>query len=294
MRFLLPAFLLLLQSVITVRTELVVVPVAVTDSRGRHVSDLSEQSFQVYEDGHLRPTAAFHRGDAPMTLGLIVDRSQSMRQKTAAVLTAVSAVLQSIRSEDELFAVDFNDHVSFELPEDHPFTNDPKAIEATLMTSRAEGQTALYDGVAAGLQQLRAGHGERRALIVVSDGGDNASKRRYADVLALARQSDGVIYAIGLLAPSEQEDQDAEPLKRLCKDTGGIAYFPRTGDEIAAASAQVAAEIRDQYTLGFLPGASTDARAFRKIEVTVTAEKRGRLRVRTRSGYVIVPERAKP
>jgi Ca-activated chloride channel family protein len=294
MRLFLPALLLLLQPNITVRTELVVVPVAVTDSQGRHVSDLSELDFHVYEDSHLRPTAAFHRGDAPMTLGLIVDRSQSMRQKTAAVLTAVSAVLQSIRRDDELFAVDFNDHVSFELPDDRPFTNDPKAIEATLMASRAEGQTALYDGVSAGLQQLRAGHGERRALIVISDGGDNASKRRYADVLALARQSDGVIYAIGLLAASEQEDQDAESLKRLCRDTGGVAYFPRTADEIAEVSAQVAAELRDQYTLGFLPGAPTDARAFRKIHVTVTAEGRGRLHVRTRSGYVIVPERAKP
>jgi Ca-activated chloride channel family protein len=293
-RFLLSALLLLLQPVITVRTELVVVPVAVTDGHGRHVNDLNEQNFHVYEDGHLRPTAAFHRGDAPMTLGLIVDRSQSMRQKTAAVLTAVSSVLQSIRKDDELFAVDFNDDVSFELPDDHPFTNDPKAIEATLMTSRAEGQTALYDGVSAGLQQLRTGHGERRALIVISDGGDNASKRRYADVLALARQSDGVIYAIGLLAASEQEDQDAEPLKRLCKDTGGVAYFPRTTDEIAEVSAKVAAELREQYTLGFIPGERTAASGFRRITVTVTAEGRGRLRVRTRSGYVIAPERAKP
>ena len=294
MRFLLPAFLLLLQSVLTVHTELVVVPVAVTDSQGRRVIDLSEQSFHVYEDGHLRPTAAFHRGDAPMTLGLVVDRSQSMRQKTAAVLTAVSAVLQSIRTDDELFAVSFDDEVSFELPDHHPFTSDPKTIEEALTTRRSAGRTALYDGVFAGLQQLRAGHGERRALIVISDGGDNASTRRYADVLALARQSDGVIYAIGLLAASAQEDQDAEPLKRLCKDTGGVAYFPRTADEIAEVSAELAAELRNQYTLGFLPGAPTDGRVFRKIQVTATAEGRGRLHVRTRSGYVIVPDRAKP
>jgi len=294
-RFLLPAFLLLLQpAIITVRTELVVVPVAVTDSRGRHVSDLNEQNFHVYEDGHLRRTAAFHRGDAPMTLGLIVDRSQSMRQKAAAVLTAVSAVLHSIRRDDELFAVDFNDHVSFELPDDQPFTSDPKSIESTLMTSRAEGRTALYDGVSVGLQQLHAGHGDRRALIVISDGGDNASKRSYADVLALARQSDGVIYAIGLLAASDQEDQDAEPLKRLCKDTGGVAYFPRTTNEITEVSARVAAELREQYTLGLVPGERTAASGFRRIDVTVAAEGRGRLHVRTRSGYVIAPERAKP
>ena len=294
MLLLLPALLMLLQSVIAVHTELVVVPVVVTDSQGRHVADLNEQSFHVFEDGRLRPTAAFHRGDAPITLGLIVDRSQSMRPKTQALLTAVSAVLRTIRKDDEVFAVDFNDNVSYELPRDHPFTNDPSQIHAALIAARSEGRTALYDGVAAGLKQLRAGHGERRALIVISDGGDNASTQKYADVLALARQSDGVIYAIGLLAASAEDDEDAGSLKRLCRDTGGMAYFPRTAGEIADVSAQVAAELREQYTLGFLPGAPTQTRGFRKIAVTVAAEGRGRLRVRTRSGYVIAPEHAEP
>ena len=294
MRFLLPALLLLLQPVIRVHTELVVVPVVVTDSHGRPVSDLNVSNFHVYEDGRLQPTAAFYRGDAPITLGLIVDRSQSMRPKTNAVLTAVSAVLRSIRKDDELFAVDFNDHVSFELPDEHPFTNDPKVIDATLTDVRAEGRTALYDGVAAGLQQLRAGHGERRALVVISDGGDNASKRRYADVLALARQSGGVIYAIGLLAASDEDDQNPEALKRLCIDTGGVAYFPRTADEIAEVSAKVAAELSEQYTLGFLPSVQTATRTLRKIDVRVTAEGRGRLHVRTRSAYLSLPEAAAP
>ena len=292
-RFLLPALLLLLQPVIRVHTELVVVPVVVTDSHGRPVSDLNVSNFHMYEDGRLQPTAAFYRGDAPITLGLIVDRSQSMRPKTNAVLTAVSAVLRSIRKDDELFAVDFNDHVSFELPDEHPFTNDPKVIDATLTDVRAEGRTALYDGVAAGLQQLRAGHGERRALVVISDGGDNASKRRYADVLALARQSGGVIYAIGLLAASDEDDQNPEALKRLCIDTGGVAYFPRTADEIAEVSAKVAAELSEQYTLGFLPSVQTATRTLRKIDVRVTAEGRGRLHVRTRYGY-LSPEGAAP
>jgi Ca-activated chloride channel family protein len=293
-RFLLPALLLLLQPVIRVHTELVVVPVVVTDSHGRPVSDLNASNFHVYEDGRLQPTAAFYRGgDAPITLGLIVDRSQSMRPKTNALLTAVSAVLHSIRKDDELFAVDFNDHVSFELPDEHPFTNDPKAIDAMLTDVRAAGRTALYDGVAAGLQQLRAGHGERRALVVISDGGDNASKRRYADVLALARQSGGVIYAIGLLAASDEEDQNPEALKRLCKDTGGVAYFPRTADEIAEVSAKVASELSEQYTLGFIPSVQTTTRTLRKIDVTVTTEGRGRLHVRTRYGY-LSPEGATP
>lgn len=292
---LLPALLLLLQAIITVHTELVVVPAVVTDDGGRHVGGLNQENFRVYEDGKLRPTAVFNHGDAPVTLGLIVDRSQSMRPKVAALLVAVTALLQSTRTEDELFAVDFNDQAVFALPADHPFTNDPKVLEAALVSTRAEGQTALYDGVADGLQRLQSGHGERHALVVISDGGDNASLRKYADVLAIARQSDAVIYAIGLLSTSpDDKDDDQGLLKRLCKDTGGVAYFPRTLQEIESASAHIAADLREQYTLGFVPGEQTAARAFRKIEVKVVAEGQGRLRVRTRTGYAPAGAGAQP
>ena len=284
---LLPALVLLFQSIITVHTDLVVVPAVVTDARGLHVTGLVQENFQVYEDGQPRPTAVFEQGEAPVTMGLVIDRSQSMRPKTSALLVAVSALLKLIRKDDELFAVDFNDKVSFELPKDRPFTSDTKALEAALVNVRAEGQTALYDGVAEALLQLRAGRGERRALIVISDGGDNVSRRKYADVLALARQSDAVIYAIGLLGNSSgEEEEDDGVLKRLCKDTGGVAYFPRTAEDIAAVSAQVAADLRETYTLGFSPRDGADGRVFHKIEVKVTLAGRGRLNVRTRSGYL--------
>ena len=132
-------------------------------------------------------------------------------------------------------------------------------------------------------------------LIVVSDGGDNASQRTYAEVLALARRSDAVIYAIGLLGTSAvEEEEDAGLLKRLCRDTGGVAYFPRTIDEIAAMSTTVARDLREQYTLGFAPGPRTDARAFRRIEVRVSAAGQRRLHVRTRSGYVVAGDENKP
>jgi Ca-activated chloride channel homolog len=283
----LPAVVLLLQAVISVHTELVAVPVIVTDGRGHHVSGLQAENFRVYEDGRPQPIAVFHHGDVAITLGLIVDRSQSMRMKTAALLAAVSALLQTTRPDDELFAVDVSDRVSFALGDDRPFTADAKALETALIAVRAEGRTALYDGVAEGLQHLQLGRAEKHALIVVSDGGDNASRRRYAEVLALARRSNAVIYAIGLLgtAPVE-EDEDAGLLKRLCKDTGGLAFFPRAASDIAAMATDVARDLREQYTLGFTPEERTDGRAFRKIEVTVSATGRGRLHLRTRSGYV--------
>jgi Ca-activated chloride channel homolog len=294
-RFLLPVVFLLFQAVISVRSELVTVPVTVTASHGQQVSGLTQDNFRVFEDGRLQPITVFHHGEAPVTLGLVVDRSQSMRPKNDAVLTTVSALLQTSRPDDDLFTFGFNDQVSFALAPGRLFTNDVQEIETRLSVMAAEGRTALYDGVAEALQHLQLGHGERRALIVVSDGGDNASARNYAEVLALARRSDAVIYAIGLLGtPPAQEDEDMGLLKRLCKDTGGLAVFPRTVDETVEQSAQVARDIREQYTLGFVPSARTDGPAFRKITVTVTAPGHGRVVVRARSGYIVAEDNARP
>ena len=278
---------LLFQAVISVHTELVAVPVTVTDARGRHVGGLSQANFRLFEDGRPRPITAFLHGDVPVTLGLIVDRSQSMRPKRAALAAAVSALLQSSRPDDELFGVDFNDRVTFALAGDRPFTHDTTELATALIAVPAESQTALYDGVAEGLQHLALGHGERRALIVVSDGGDNTSRRTYKEILALARRSDAVIYAIGLLGTSPaDEEEDAGLLRRLCRDTGGIAYFPETLDDIAAMSTAIARDLREQYTLGFVPADGNGRRTYRTIEVKVTAPVRGRLHVRTRSGYL--------
>jgi len=285
---LLATALLLLQAVISVHTELVTVPVTVTDARGRHVGGLSREQFRVFEDGRPRPIAVFHYGDAPLTLGLVVDRSQSMRQKGPALLTAVSALLRSTRPDDELFAVGFNDSVTFALAGGRPFTNDVREIETTLHAIPAGGRTALYDGVAEALQHLQLGHAGRKALVLVSDGGDNASRETSARILALARQSNAVIYAIGLLGTSvAEEEEDAGLLRRLCKDTGGVAYFPRSAEDILAVSTSVARDLREQYTLGFEPGPRTDGRPFRRIDVKVTADGHGRLHVRTRSGYLV-------
>jgi Ca-activated chloride channel homolog len=287
-RAFLPAIVLLLQAVISVHTELVVAPAVVTDARGHHVGGLTRESFRVLEDGQPRPIAAFHHGDSTVTLGLIVDRSQSMRPKTQALLAAVTSLLRISRTDDELFAVDFNDDVSLALGAGRWFTHDPDELAAALAAVRAEGRTALYDAVAAGLEHLERGRGERRALVLVSDGGDNGSRRKYADVLMLARRSDAVIYAIGLMGSllTEEDEGDARLLQRLCRDTGGVAYFPKTPAEIAEVSAAVASDLREQYTLGFVPAERTDGRAFRKIEVTASAPGVGRLRVRTRSGYI--------
>lgn len=285
--------LVLLQAVIHVQTKLVVVPVSVTDGQGRSVGGLSQDSFQLFDNGQPRPIAVFHRGNVPVTLGLIIDRSQSMRPKTAALLGVVTALLYPSRPDDELFAVDFNDRVSYALPADQSFTSDRAALGSALAAARAEGRTALYDGVAEGLRHLQNGHAGKHALIVVSDGGDNASRQTYDQVLALARQSDAVIYAIGLLGHSvAEEEEDADLLRRLCRDTGGLALFPKTPEENVPLAIQIARDLREQYTLGFVPPDHGKGTAFRRLEVRVTATGHGRLHVRTRAGYATGEEKA--
>jgi VWFA-related protein len=275
-----------------VRTELVAVPVVVLDASGHHVLGLEERSFRVYENGRQQPITAFHHGEVPITLGVVVDRSQSMRPKSAALQVAVSALLESSGPDDELFGVDFNDNVLLALTTDRVFTNNATELATTLSAIRADGRTALYDGVAEGLRHLELGHSQKNALIVVSDGGDNASRTTAAQVVALARRSNAAIYAIGLLGtPPSEEEEDEGLLIRLCRDSGGVAYFPTSIEEVAAVSRQIAHDLRDQYILGFSPGPRTVGHAFRTIEVKVSAPGLGRIHVRTRSGYVMSDEK---
>ncbi|GAC1670075.1 MAG: hypothetical protein PVS2B2_00310 [Candidatus Acidiferrum sp.] len=183
-----------------------------------------------------------------------------------------------------MFVVDFNDDVTVERLNGKEFSNDAQELSEALTAVSARGRTALYDAVSEGLLHLVEGHLEKKALVIISDGGDNASHIKYAKVLAQARQSQVVIYSIALVG-SDQDEENPGLLRRLCKDTGGIAYFPRKGESAADVSAEIARDLREQYTLGFAPQNMKRKDAFRKLEVKVTAPGHGRLRVRTRQGY---------
>jgi Ca-activated chloride channel homolog len=279
-------------SAISVETELVILPVNVTDAKGSAVLDLSEQNFRVYEDGRLQKIAMFQQGDTPITVGLIVDHSRSMGSKLPEVAVAVSSFAQSGNPRDEMFVVDFNDGVSVELLNGKAFTDDPKELGKAVSVVRARGRTALYDAVAGGLLHLQLGHYQRKALIIISDGGDNASLQKFSQVLALARKSQVVIYSIGLIG----DDGEVDPgvLRHFCKATGGIAYFPDRTNSVTSISAQIARDLREQYTLGFAPEKANDAHAFRKIEVKVSAPGKGKLRARTRTGYSAAEDKVSP
>jgi VWFA-related protein len=211
-----------------------------------------------------------------------------MGPKLQSVAAAVSAFAQSSNQEDEMFVVDFGDRVSVKLPGGKPFTSNSRELAQAVSAVSARGMTALYDAVAEGLNHLQLGRSDKKALIIVSDGGDNASKRKYADVLELARQSQAVIYAIGLIDAHEEENPSV--LRNLCKDTGGLAFFPTQGQSISEISSEIAHDLREQYTIGYTPENKNDG-SFRKIHVQVRAPGRGKLQVRTRSGYSLAPQK---
>jgi len=279
-------------STISVDTELVALPVSVTGANGSFISGLSLEDFRVYEDKRLQKITMFQQGDTPVTVGLIVDHSRSMGPKLPEVAAAVSGFARSSNPQDEMFVVDFNDDVSVELLNGKPFTDDPKELAKAVFSVRARGRTALYDAVAEGLLHLQLGHYERKALIIISDGGDNASVQKLSQVLELAQKSQVVIYSVGLIG----DDGEVDPgvLRRFAKATGGVAYFPDSKNTVASISTQIARDLREQYTLGFAPEKANNAHAFRKIEVKVSAPGQGKLHARTRSGYSAAEDKPLP
>jgi len=279
------------QPTISVTSELVVLPVNVTDSNGNFVSGLTENNFHVYEEKRLQDLALFQREDTPVCVGLIVDHSGSMALKLPNVVTAISAFARSGNSEDEMFVVDFSDNVIVEPLDGKPFTNNSVELAEAVKAVSAHGRTALYDAVAEGLNHLQLSHLQRKALIIISDGGDNASHSKRSEILALARQSQVVIYSI-VLEDEFTKEQDPKVLRQLSEDTGGVAFFPESQQSVVESSAQIAMDLRDQYVLGFVPEKRGRGNLFHKVQVKVTAYEKGKLHVRTRAGYSVASERA--
>ena len=213
------------------------------------------------------------------------DVQSAHRNPLLDVAAAVFSFAHSSNSSDELFIVDFGDRVSIGQLGGKPFTSDAKILEQAVLGVSARGQTALYDAVIEGLRHLELGSRERKALVIVSDGGDNASVHQYSEALALARSAHAVIYSI-VLAGTSDEEENPRALERLCKDTGGIAFVPRPRQHISEVAEIIARDLREQYTLGYTPARSPTRNSFRKIMVQVAASGHSGLRVRTRTGYM--------
>jgi VWFA-related protein len=265
----------------------------VTDAKGDFVSGLTENNFQVYEENRLQNLTVFEQEDTPVSVGLVVDHSASMKPKLASVIEAISAFAISGNSKDEMFVVDFNDNVTVEPQGEKSFTNNAEELGRAAESVVPSGRTALYDAVAKGIDHLKLGQWQKKALVVISDGGDNASLNKYSDILALARQSQVMIYSIILLDQTSDE-QNPKMLQRLCKETGGISYLPDSQRSVVDLSLYIARDLRQQYTVGYVPEHRGTSKSFHRIQVRVTAPKQGQVRVRTRSGYTLASEKTGP
>ncbi len=270
---------------ISVDVSLLVLHATVTDREGGFVSDLGEQNFEVYENGVRQRIQVFKNEDIPVTVGLVVDHSSTMRPKLVEVSAAARTFVRSSNRDDEMFVVNFNEKVSLGLPASLRFTNSNPELEKAITNTRGGGETALYDAIARALEELQAGSRDRKVLIVISDGGDNASVHSLDQVMKLAGQSSAVIYTVGLFAP---DDPDRNPgvLKRLAQATGGEAFLPGQLSEVVAICERIARDIRHQYTIGYVPASLTHGGAYRAIRVRARAKDHGNLSVRTRTGYI--------
>lgn len=273
------------QYTIGVDVDLAVFNLTVTDGKGRHVTGLKTGDFHVYEDNRLQDIKLFIAEDVPATVGLIIDNSGSMRPKRADVVQAALAFAGASNSEDEMFVVNFNEKVYLGLPSAIRFTNDADQIRSALLGMDPAGLTALYDAMAVGLDYLKTGTRERKALVVLSDGGDNASRRRLDDVLHIAQRSSATIYTIGIYDDSDQ-DRNPKVLRKIAESSGGRAYFPDTLKDLDQVWRDIAGGIRSQYTIGYHSSNSNRDGTYRKVKIIAGRNGGQGLRVTTRDGYL--------
>jgi Ca-activated chloride channel family protein len=269
--------------------EMVVLHVSVSDDHGQAVDNLSGKNFRVFEDKVEQKVSLFSHDDIPLTMGLVVDNSGSMREKRAQVSAAALTFVKTSNPQDEAFVVNFNDE--YYLDTDGDFTNDQQNLQDALARIDSRGSTALYDAVIGSLAHLKKGHKDRRVLLVITDGDDTASRNSFTDAIKAAEKSNATIYAIGVFSQDDRKNDkkmirnSSRVLEQLAEATGGQAYFPETLDEVTPLCEQVAKEIRDQYTVGYYPSNTAMDGTFRAVKVDVAASGHGKVTARTRTGY---------
>jgi Ca-activated chloride channel homolog len=261
----------------------------VIDEKGRPIEDLTRNDFHVWEDNAPQRTSSFRHQDLPVSMGILVDNSGSMRDKRTAVNSAAMNLLRQSNPKDAAFIVNFNDHAYL----DQGFTSDLVALHGGLAHFDTRGTTALYDAVAASADEL-AKHAkfEKQVLLIVSDGADNASRLSKQEAVRRVQNLGGpVVYTIGLLYDSDPKEYQRarEALQSMSDDTGGIAYFPRSLGEVDTIASEVARDIRNQYTIGYHSTKAASLGGYRTVHVEVIAPHRGKLIVRTRRGYYARP-----
>lgn len=257
----------------------------VIDDKGRTVTDLTQKDFRVWEDGVPQTINAFQHQDEPVSMGIVVDNSGSMRDKRAAVNAAAFHLLRDSNPQDSAFVVNFSDRAYL----DQGFTSDLVALDRGLSRFDSHGTTALYDAVAASADELSKGAKQRKqVLLIITDGADNASRLDLQQVIRRVQNLGGpVVYAIGLLYDTDKNEarEARHALETLSQETGGVAYFPDSLGDVDRIATEVARDIRNQYTIAYHSTKPASLGGYRFVHVEARSPKGARLTVRTRSGY---------
>ena len=266
--------------------NLVVLHTTVLDDRGRFADGLKQDNFRVLEDKAEQKLAVFKREDVPVSMGLVIDNSGSMRDKRPRVNQAAITLVEASNPQDEAFVVNFNDDFYLDLDKD--FTNSIPELKEALERIDSRGSTALYDAIIGSLDHVKKGSRDKKVLLIVTDGEDNTSHSSLEKTIREIQKTDTVIYTIGLL--SEESKKSAKRAKRaleeIAKASGGLAYFPENVEDVHTICEQVAHDIRNQYTLAYYPTNTKRDGTFRAVQVEVIPPRgRGRLVARTRNGY---------
>ncbi len=271
---------------IKVQVNLVVLHTTVLDDRGRFADGLKHENFRILEDKVEQKLSVFKREDLPVSMGLVIDNSGSMRDKRPRVNEAAITLVENSNPQDEAFVVNFNDDFYLDLDKD--FTNSIPELKEALERIDSRGSTALYDAIIGSIDHLKKASKDKHVLLVVTDGEDNTSRNSLEKTIREIQKTDTVIYTIGLL--SQESKKNAKRAKKALEEislaSGGLSYFPENVDDVHNICQQVAHDIRNQYTLAYYPTNSKRDGTFRAVQVEVIPPRgRGKLVARTRNGY---------
>jgi Ca-activated chloride channel homolog len=266
----------------------------VLNEKGESINDLGQRAFRVWEDGAPQTVNGFLHQDMPVSMGILVDNSGSMRDKRTAVNAAAMELLRDSNLQDAAFIVNFSDRAYL----DQGFTTDRVALDRGLARFDSRGTTAMYDAVAASADELSQHAKERKqVLLIITDGADNASRLTLQQAIRRVQNLGGpVVYTIGLLFDSDKDEaaQARDALERLSRETGGFAYFPRSLDEVNGIAAEIARDIRNQYTIAYRSTRPSSLGGYRVVHVEAAAPGHGKLTVITRHGYYANPNPQQP
>ena len=264
--------------VITINTDMVIVRATVTDRSGKAVTDLRKNEFRITEDGVEQTIELFSPEAAPVSRGLVLDRSGSMMDMIKDVYGAALHVIDEGTSQDEVFILTFNDKTKFATR----FSADRKMLDTSIRGLRADGGTALYDAIAAGLTEFRQARFRKKVLVVITDGEDNESRLKFDEILHRAQEDEAIIYTVGMFGGGKLSWY-ATQLERLAEATGGSAHFPTNARECRAAMDQIGLAVSQQYSFGYYSTNTNYDGSWRQLKLKINRP--GSFSIAARRGY---------